>query len=419
MRVLPVLVATLLLAASSSGWAEESRSSRMRVESGSSRAAPPARQSKPSGPSGARRTIERARTVSPTTRAVSPATKGIVEMRDPIGSGSARVERSPRRDGTPVLAVDPVIGRDAANGRPGRGGGCRRRSRHGCRCRYLCRRTGQTGALARRPGRSGAPYRDARGRTLARVRAEAQALPQSAYRRPDDIAKHRALLTRVDGAARMVEQRAADLPARDLALSRYYLSQASAAAQSLNAQAQQAQSIGNEQLSRLERATQPVQTMRERMARGQTPFERRQVTVTVRDAQGRHLPHPLRVYVLPAGLVDSPPDEPELIRELLSELSFERLTSLPPGRCWKATWGLGRPRFPVRGDGPAGDAGAAQALRAGTRPPNRRARSQPAVRGAGQHHGAVSASGSCGPCEIARTPQPAWPTAPHRRPSQA
>ena len=253
-------------------------------------------------------------------------------MRDPIGSGSARVERSPRRDGTPVLAVDPVIGRDAA--------------RMGVRDAAVGVGAGAaTGAAAdisadapAKPGRSPVDRADPVRRTatleverLARVRAEAQALPQSAYRRPDDIAKHRALLTRVDGAARMVEQRAADLPARDLALSRYYLSQASAAAQSLNAQAQQAQSIGNEQLSRLERATQPVQTMRERMARGQTPFERRQVTVTVRDAQGRHLPDPLRVYVLPAGLVDSPPDEPELIRELLSELSFERLTSPSTG----------------------------------------------------------------------------------------
>ena len=357
MRLMPVLAAALLLALSGSSWAEKSRSTRSRVDSGPSRAAVPAQVAKPSP---AARAVERTRSpitrdASPTERVVTPpAAGGMVEMRDPIRPRFSGGERVPVREGVPVLAPEPVTGRDAARAGAaaaavgagaaavgagaaavGAGGGG---APGGAGTRATDAASGPDGETPAKPGRAPVDRADQARRNaaievdrLSRVRAEAQALPQSAYRRPDDIAKHRALLTRVDDAARMVEQRAATLPARDLALSRYYLSQASGAAQSVNAQAQQAQPIGDDQLGRLERAARPVQAMRERLARGQAPFERRRVTVTVRDAEGRNLGDPLRVYVLPAGLVDSPPDQPELIRELLSELSFERLTSPSTG----------------------------------------------------------------------------------------
>lgn len=163
----------------------------------------------------------------------------------------------------------------------------------------------------------------------SRVKAAAMELPPSAYRRPADMGQHRELLARVDDTARLVEKRAAALPSRDLALSRYYLANASATAQSLNAQARE-RPIGSEELQRLESATRPVQAMQARLARGDSAFERRKVTVTVHDKDGRHLREPLRVYVLPAGLVDNP-SQPGLIRELLSELTFERLTSPATG----------------------------------------------------------------------------------------
>ena len=176
---------------------------------------------------------------------------------------------------------------------------------------------------------------------VARVRAQASALPASAYQRPDDAARHRALLARVDDTAQLVQTHAAELPSRELALSRYYLWQASTKAAQLNAHALQAQPaplpgpvaapIDEAQLTQLARATGPVQQMGERLARGLAPFERRRVTVTVQDRDGHNLRNPLRVYVLPAGLIDNPPPAPDLLLDLLSELTFERLTSPASG----------------------------------------------------------------------------------------
>lgn len=163
----------------------------------------------------------------------------------------------------------------------------------------------------------------------SQARAQASQLPDSVYRRRNDASLHRELLTRVDDTARLVAQRANALPPRDLALSRYYISSANAEARRVNQLASQ-RSIGSEDLERLRSTVEPVRAMQARLARGETPFERRQVTVTVRNADGGQPAPPLRVYVLPAGLIDNP-DEPALIRELLGELSFERLTSPSTG----------------------------------------------------------------------------------------
>jgi hypothetical protein len=70
--------------------------------------------------------------------------------------------------------------------------------------------------------------------------------------------------------------------------------------------------------------------MQARMVNGEKPLEFRKVTVKVRGEDGKDLREPLRVYVLPAGLVDKP-DDPELILELLTLLSFERPTSPSTG----------------------------------------------------------------------------------------
>ncbi|MEO8249031.1 MAG: hypothetical protein ABI589_06645 [Burkholderiales bacterium] len=173
------------------------------------------------------------------------------------------------------------------------------------------------------------------------VKSAAARLPTSSYARSADKVQHQELLTRVDSTARWLEQRAPKLPAADLALSRYYLQSAGNTAQRLNMQAGAGQSSGFPalpsarriepgDLQRLETATEPLVRMQSRIARGQTPFERRRVTVTVRDADGREVTEPLRVYVLPAGLIDNPSDA-ELIRDLLHELTFERLTSPASG----------------------------------------------------------------------------------------
>ena len=161
------------------------------------------------------------------------------------------------------------------------------------------------------------------------IQAKALQLPPSAYRRPIDIDQHRNLLASVDSTARLVAQRAPALPSRELALSRYYLRNANGVAQQINAQAA-TRPIGEPELQKLADASRPVQAMQARMVNGQKPLEFRQITVKVRGDDGKDLREPLRVYVLPAGLVEQP-DDPELILELLTLLSFERPTSPSTG----------------------------------------------------------------------------------------
>lgn len=163
----------------------------------------------------------------------------------------------------------------------------------------------------------------------SRTQLTALQLPPTAYRSPADLSRHRDLLASVDTTARLVAQRADTLPARDLALSRYYLRNANVAAQQLNSEAA-VRPLGEADVQRLAAASQPVQAMQARMARGEAPIAYRQITVHVRSADGKELRDPLRVYVLPAGLLDAP-DDPALILELLSQLSFERLTSPATG----------------------------------------------------------------------------------------
>ena len=161
------------------------------------------------------------------------------------------------------------------------------------------------------------------------IQAKALQLPPSAYRRAVDVDQHRNLLASVDSTARLVAQRAPALPSRELALSRYYLRNANGVAQQINAQAA-TQPIGEPELQKLADASRPVQAMQVRMVNGEKPLEFRKVTVKVRGEDGKDLREPLRVYVLPAGLVDKP-DDPELILELLTLLSFERPTSPSTG----------------------------------------------------------------------------------------
>ncbi|CAN7783882.1 hypothetical protein LJR175_008356 [Variovorax sp. LjRoot175] len=111
----------------------------------------------------------------------------------------------------------------------------------------------------------------------------------------------------------------------ELALSRYYIRSASAEARRLAEQGR----IGPREIERLNSVAQPVKSMNERLVRGYSPFDWRTVTVTVHDKSGRHVKQ-LRVYMLPAGLIDRP-DDRDLIRLLLGRLTFEKPTSPTTG----------------------------------------------------------------------------------------
>jgi hypothetical protein len=151
-------------------------------------------------------------------------------------------------------------------------------------------------------------------------------LPASAYERPADINRHRALVSDIDTTAQLVERRASTLSARDLALSKYYLAQANDKAEVLSTRSLQPISAGS--VAELRTAVAPVRTLRAKLTSGQPPFGYRKVVVTVKAPAGQPEPPRLRVYVLPSGVLDRPEYFGiDTIREWLQAFSFEEPTS--------------------------------------------------------------------------------------------
>lgn len=153
----------------------------------------------------------------------------------------------------------------------------------------------------------------------------ASRIPDRAFPSASDARQHRALLRDVDNTATLVAQQANRMHPTELALSRYYIGNASAEARQLAARGR----VGPKEIERMSNAARPVQAINERLASGATAFDWRKVTVTVQDKTGRPVKQ-LRVYVLPAGLIDKP-DDRELIHVLLGRLTFEEPTSPSTG----------------------------------------------------------------------------------------
>lgn len=151
-------------------------------------------------------------------------------------------------------------------------------------------------------------------------------VPQGAYLRKDDMVLHRKLVSDVDRTASLVASRADKLSAKDLALSRYYLSSANATAAKLSTVAVGA-TIPSKSLSILQNDVAPVQQMEARMLNGQPPIDYRDVEVQVKTAPGAATPPKLRVYVLPGGCLDVPKNCEEFLQDLLVNLTFENLTT--------------------------------------------------------------------------------------------
>ncbi|HET7792328.1 MAG TPA: hypothetical protein VFL64_02990 [Rhizobacter sp.] len=151
-------------------------------------------------------------------------------------------------------------------------------------------------------------------------------LPANAYERPADIPRHQALVSDLDATARLVEQRAASLSARDLALSTYYLAQANAEARGISTKS--LQPISTQAVAQLRETVAPVQGMQKRLQSGQPPFGYRSVLVTVKTRPGAPEPPRLRVYVLPSGVLERPENfDVATIRQWLADLTFPDLTS--------------------------------------------------------------------------------------------
>lgn len=151
-------------------------------------------------------------------------------------------------------------------------------------------------------------------------------LPASAYQRRVDIPRHRALVSDIDTTARLVEQRADSLSARDLSLSKYYLAQANVDAQVLSTRS--LQPISAAAVAQLRDAVTPLKTMQARLKGGLPPFGYRSVVVTVKARAGQPEPPRLRVYVLPSGVLDRPENfDLDTIRQWLTDLTFQDLTS--------------------------------------------------------------------------------------------
>lgn len=158
------------------------------------------------------------------------------------------------------------------------------------------------------------------------TRQKTAQLPASAYERPSDIPRHQALVAELDATARLVEQRAKDLSARDLALSTYYLAEANANAQVIATKS--LQPISANTIASLRDAVAPLQGMQKRLKSGQAPFGYRPVVVTVKARPGQPEPPPLRVYLLPSGVLERPENfDIPTIRQWLTDLTFQQLTS--------------------------------------------------------------------------------------------
>jgi hypothetical protein len=156
-------------------------------------------------------------------------------------------------------------------------------------------------------------------------------LTASAYQRPADLQRHLKLVGEIDRTATLVEQRADQLSARDLALSRIYLIGANARARSLTT-ASALQPIASDQLTQLQGSVQPLQTMSARIERGGSPFDYRAVTVEVAPTAPATKVAALRVYVLPAYVIDYPQSfDVQQVRQWLEDLTFESLTSPASG----------------------------------------------------------------------------------------
>lgn len=157
------------------------------------------------------------------------------------------------------------------------------------------------------------------------VRLQTTQLTLDKYDRQTDFQAHRKLVRDIESAATAVESKAGRMTAKDLALSRYYLSAANAKAATLTTTNFK---IFEAQVHSLELSAQPVQGMQVMLKSSGSPFAYRPVVVRVASAQGSPEVGPLRVYVLPSGLVADPETYSEgEIEQYLIDLSFEKLTT--------------------------------------------------------------------------------------------
>lgn len=159
------------------------------------------------------------------------------------------------------------------------------------------------------------------------ARQQTYKMSSAVYERKADISVHRRLVADIEVTAAEVEARADKLSGRELALSKYYLSQANDQAQRLTRLSDNS-SIRSTDVLRLQRAVEPLDGMRALMKRTGSPVSYRSVKVVVSGVPGGPPVERLRVYTLPGGIIDRPESYPlPELKSLLVVLSFGDLTS--------------------------------------------------------------------------------------------
>lgn len=147
-------------------------------------------------------------------------------------------------------------------------------------------------------------------------------LPDSIFKTSMVKTSLKSAVSDLQTAASLVEQRAGTLPASDLALARVQLALASADVDEINKKAS-SKSLSESDLTSVNQSVAELKLMNASLSSGQRPFKHRKVTVSVTAAPGVAL-GALRVYALPAGVVDRPSTFPiETIKSLLADLTFE------------------------------------------------------------------------------------------------
>jgi len=148
---------------------------------------------------------------------------------------------------------------------------------------------------------------------------------------PAVAARHQRTLNDVSLASRRLEKFTPSMNARDVALLDFQLSRVQRIADpAVKVHGETAMLFSTTRVATLEQSAQPIRSVLAVTGRSGVTYEdlRREVTVVVSGAARSPQPPPLRVYMLPAAMVERPNDYPdEVLLRLLRSLTFTSLTT--------------------------------------------------------------------------------------------
>ena len=164
----------------------------------------------------------------------------------------------------------------------------------------------------------------------ARIIADHTAAQNAVFASPALAARHHRTLDDVTLASRRLESFAPQMNARDVALVNYQLSRVHEVADpGFKSPAGTTTMFTSTRVATLEQSAQPMRSVLAVTRRPSVSYEdlRREVRVIVDSARAPK-PPPMRVYVLPAALIERPSDYPDdVVLNLLRALTFTALTT--------------------------------------------------------------------------------------------